>query len=375
MYLTTRCVSGGRISKLDILFIIAALCVFSSLPWVTSQILPDILSSVLLLGLFLLAFCTDQLRRGEFYYVTALTTASTAVHLSHVPIAAGLILLCIGLKIILRPHSAPATRWMAPLLVSFAVAVSSMMAINWMDSRALGLARNSNVFLLAKWIDEGPALSYLNGACPTVGYELCAHVGELRGLTHDDLKWGSDSPFKKVGTFDDLEPEARSIVWATLRAYPLEILQRAFADAARQIVRFEAGDGLSADFARMVAEHLAPIFGSDVAASLVQSRQGQGQLPIEEARRLHIVGLVVGLSFCLWLLIARRPFIPTNLIALNVFVIAGVLWNAIVTGALSGPYDRYLARVIWLVCFVGLLGLCYSARVNRAKQESAAATN
>jgi hypothetical protein len=375
LYLTTRCVSGSRIRKLDILFIIASLCVFSSLPWITSQILPDVLSSVLLLGIFLLAFCTDQLRRGELFYVAALTTASIAAHFSHVPIAAGLILLCIGVKVVLGQYSVRLARWMAPLLVSFVVAVSSMMAVNWVDSRALGLARNSNVFLLAKWIDEGPALSYLSRACPTAGYALCARLTELRGLSHDDLKWGWDSPFKKVGTFDDLEPEARSIVWATLRAYPLEILQRAFADAARQIVRFEAGDGLSSDFARMVAEHLAPIFGSDVAASLVQSRQGQGQLPIEEARRLHIVGLAFGLSFCSWLLIARRQLIPTNLIALNVFVIAGVLWNAIVTGALSGPYDRYLARVIWLVCFIGLLGLCYCARVSWAKQESAAATN
>ena len=36
---------------------------------------------------------------------------------------------------------------------------------------------------------------------------------ELGGLliTHDDLKWGRDSPLKKVGTFDELEPEARTI--------------------------------------------------------------------------------------------------------------------------------------------------------------------
>ena len=26
-------------------------------------------------------------------------------------------------------------------------------------------------------------------ACPTAGYALCAHVEELNGLTHDDLKW------------------------------------------------------------------------------------------------------------------------------------------------------------------------------------------
>ena len=43
---------------------IAGLCVFTSLPWVTGQIMPDLFSPVLLLGTFLLAFCGDQLRRG-----------------------------------------------------------------------------------------------------------------------------------------------------------------------------------------------------------------------------------------------------------------------------------------------------------------------
>lgn len=56
--------------------------------------------------------------------------------------------------------------------------------------RGIGFARNSNVFLLAKWVDEGPALTYLTRACPTAGYALCAHLEELKGLTHDDLKWG-----------------------------------------------------------------------------------------------------------------------------------------------------------------------------------------
>jgi hypothetical protein len=363
LYLTTRCVSGAKIKILDVLFIIAALCVFSSLPWTTGQILPDVLTSVLVLGIFLLGFCADQLRRGELIYLTALTAISIAAHFSHVPIAAGLILLCLGLNIVLGQHSFRPARQAATLLIPFAAAVTSMLAVTWANSGTIGLARNSNVFLLAKWIDEGPALSYLKRACPTAGYALCAHVEELNGLTHDDLKWGWDSPFKKIGTFDELEPEARSIVRATLRAYPMEILQGAVADAARQLVRFEAGDGLSPDFARLVAEHLGPIFGADVARSLIESRQGQGQLPIAEARKLHIVGLVFGLGFCVWLPIARRE-LPTKLLALYVFVSTGIIWNAIVTGAISGPYDRYLARIIWLVCFVGLLHLCYDARAH-----------
>jgi hypothetical protein len=370
LYLTTRCVSDGSISKPEILLIIAGLCVFSSLPWITGQILPDVLSPVLLLGMFLLAFCGDQLRRGELLYVGALTTAGIAAHLSHMPIAFGLILLCLGLKPIFAPKQIDIWQWAALLLIPFVVAVCSMLAVTWVDSRGIGFARNSNVFLLAKWVDEGPALTYLTRACPTAGYALCAHVEELKGLTHDDLKWGWNSPFKKVGTFDELEPEARTIVWATLVAHPFEILQRAMVDAGRQLLRFQAGDGLSRDFARMVAGHLAPVFGAGIEKSLIESKQGQGRLPIAEARQLHIAGLIFAAGICFWTIKARRQGLPRKLIALWVFVLLGIVWNAIVTGALSGPYDRYLARVIWLVCFAALIALCSVARVRQPGQNS-----
>ncbi len=111
LYLTSRCVSDSRVGKLESLLVIAALCVFSSLPWITGQIMPDVLSSVLLLGIFLLAFCTRQLLRRELFYVGALTTTSITAHLSHVPIAFGLIVLCAGLKVILGQYSARSIRW------------------------------------------------------------------------------------------------------------------------------------------------------------------------------------------------------------------------------------------------------------------------
>lgn len=361
--LTTRCVSDGRITKPDILLIIAGLCVFSSLPWITGQILPDVLSPVLLLGMFLVAFCRDQLRQGELLYVCALMAVGIAAHFSHVPIAFGLILLCMGMKPIFAPNQIGIWHWATLLLMPFIVAVCSMLAVTWVDSRGIGFARNSNVFLLAKWVDEGPALSYLTRACPTARYALCAHVEELKGLTHDDLKWGWNSPFKKVGTFDELEPEARRIVRATLLAHPFEILQRAAVDAGRQFFRFQAGDGLSQDFARLVAGHLAPVFGPGIEKSLIESKQGQGRLPIAEARQFHTAGLIFAAGICFWSMKARRRALPRKLVTLCVFVVLGIIWNAIVTGALSGPYDRYLARVIWLVCFAAFIAFFYVARV------------
>ena len=63
-------------------------------------------------------------------------------------------------------------------------------------------------------------MAYLVQACPTVQYSLCAYMDELTGVNQNDLKWSGGSPFYKVGGFDQLEPEARHIVWATLRTYP-----------------------------------------------------------------------------------------------------------------------------------------------------------
>jgi hypothetical protein len=62
----------------------------------------------------------------------------------------------------------------------------------------------------------------------------------------------------------------------------------------------------------------------------------------------------------------KRPF--RSRLALQMFVVAGIVLNAIVTGALSGPYDRYLARVIWLILFVGLVCICCIMRVHTHKQ-------
>jgi hypothetical protein len=64
-------------------------------------------------------------------------------------------------------------------------------------------------------------------------------------------------------------------------------------------------------------------FGSEVGTSLIRSRQGQGRLPIADARRLHLVGLVFGLCFCCWLIMAGRRAVPGGLVGLSVFVIAG----------------------------------------------------
>ena len=72
--------------------------------------------------------------------------------------------------------------------------------------------------------------------------------------------------------------------------------------------------------------------------------------------RLHIVIALAGVAACVLLLplaIIRRArcrvFLLAVLIALPV--------NAMVTGALSTPHDRYQSRMMWLPPFIAVISL------------------
>jgi hypothetical protein len=49
------------------------------------------------------------------------------------------------------------------------------------------------------------------------------------------------------------------------------------------------------------------------------------------------------------------------MLGLVLAVLVGVTVNAAVTGALSGPHDRYQARIAWLLPLAGLLALSATA--------------
>jgi hypothetical protein len=195
---------------------------------------------------------------------------------------------------------------------------------------------------------------------------LCRQLSELEGKSHDALKWGGDSPLKKIGTFDELEPEARKIVVGTLISRPYEVLSDAFFTAALQLSRFQTGKGLTQEFARWVGEHVGRIYGAEVGEPFSESKQARGELPIKNFRYLHLIGLSASAGLWLWLLIFRRHALTPEIRLLFAFTFGALVWSAGATAALSGAYDRYFARIIWVVCFVALVGLLQVGRLRRA---------
>lgn len=352
IHLFLRCTSSASSSV--VVLSVLLLCLFSSLPWVSGQILPDVFTSVMVLGLFLLAFCASCLSRGELYSLIAITTIAVGTHLSHVPIATGLVILCLLIRSRSGPHRFGLKQTVLLTAGPLVVAIATLLSVNLLASGQVGLSRNSNVFLLAKWIDEGPALAHLRNNCPEAGYALCDYLDALDGKTHDELKWAWDSPFYKVGGFDQLEPEALVIVRRTFAEHPLEILFHSAMGASDQLLRFATGDGLTPEYAKMVAPYLNGIFPSEVAESILASRQATGTLLVEQFRHLHFVVLAACLAFCTLCAAFWWRALPKPLRLFYVYLPLAILWNAAVTGGLSGPFDRYLGRIIWIIPLVAL---------------------
>ena len=96
--------------------------------------------------------------------------------------------------------------------------------------------------------------------------------------------------------------------------------------------------------------------------ALQGSRQQTGHL-VADARQfvpLHLAAMLASVLGMALLLVFRWQRLPAPAAALAVLVLAAVVANAGIAGALSGPAGRYQARIVWLLPFTAtsmLMGL------------------
>ena len=315
-----------------------ALALGSAAPWFASSLMPDILAPVTVLCLFLLGFAPAPLRGWK---VIALATFAIAAHLAHLIIAAA----CIALFLVLRPRAA---RRAAPPL---AAALALLMITNLIGHGRLGISPYGAVFALARLAADGPSRDYLRENCPAAGYHLCAWADRLP-TDSDAFLWDPDGPAWSIeGGAPALAPEASRIVIATIATRPLAVARAALANTALQLTQVKLGDTLGNYWLdETVGLRLRSYFPASEESRFHAARQFRDQLT-EIATPLnapHAALLMLGALATILIAIRCRWHTP-RLAALAAAVLVGVLGNAFATGALSGPHDRYQARIAWLL--------------------------
>lgn len=344
--------SLGGVDPGQHLLLCTGLAAATAAPWFAALLLPDWLAPALVLALFLLGFARDDLGRAERAGVLLLALLAAAAHLSHLPIAAALVLLVL----VLRRDWRPALRCALPLMGALAL----LLATNaWAHGR-WALSPYGAVFALARLVADGPAARTIAARCPEVGWQLCRWAGRLP-RDSDDFLWSGEGPVwaprtdgARPGGPISLAPEAAAILAETLRREPLGVLRAMAANAWRQLGMARVGDTLGPEnLQASVARELALGFPLAEQARFAASLQARGELPAMAAPFLvlHPAALLLGAAGTL--LAWWRSSGPR--LGLVLCVLVGLGANAVATGALSGPHDRYQARIAWLLPLAALL--------------------
>jgi hypothetical protein len=210
---------------------------------------------------------------------------------------------------------------------------------------------------MARMIEDGPGYRYLRATCPRNGFTVCAYLDRLPVAANLFL-W-DPSP---RGVFSAVPPPVRRalaaeqtrFVIAVLDDEPWMELRDAVRDVGVQLTmtglqEFQYPDALKQSFEKKIpAAHLE---------RMKESAAYRGTMPIGPFSFVTGVALglavIVVLAALFWPLLRRM--LPPQLVAVTAWIVAGVIVNSMVCGILSGPHDRYAARVAWVLPLAALL--------------------
>ena len=332
--------------------ICAVLAVGSAAPWFACFVMPDVFAPVTVLSLFVLA-TGDGRWGGSKGAALLLATVAIASHLTHLVIAAA----CLPVILLVRPRRVLLCA--APL----AGALAWLVACNAVGNGVVGVSPYGSVFALARLQADGPATDYLRTVCPQAGLRLCHWVDRLP-MDSDVFLWDPDGPVW-AGHFGPtlFAPEAAAAVRATVAFEPVQVARAALLNTLRQLGRNRLGDTLTPIYLRVtVGLLLRTYFPAAEQTRFAGSLQLAGGLaavasPLAGLQTVLLLFGAAGSVAAAGLAWRRSP----DLAALSLLVLAGVGANAFATGALSGPHDRYGARIAWLLLLPPLYGLALTA--------------
>jgi hypothetical protein len=326
----------------------------TTLPFFSTFMMPDLFSGLILLSAtaLLLFWRQDSRARRSFWF--AVTTAAALCHSTNIPILLAMVTLGILFHFLVRlPRP-----WLAAgsILLAASCGVAGEAIFSAGVKYALDAPPIRPPFVTARLTADGPGTRYLKETCPGNGFILCRYAARLP-LPSDHFLWSNssvDGVFRAAPAVQrrQMAADETRFVLATLRRFPVETMLSFAIGARRQIKQVGLSEFNYGWIERgFFFNHLPrPIF-EDVSKTRAFSLSMPAAAFAKTARILAIISLAI----CLLVVMDRK--ISSTLRLAIALIICGVIVNAFICGGLSGAHDRYQARVLWLLPWIGYLAL------------------
>ena len=322
----------------------AAVCVtMTALPWTVSFLMPDILAAVAILCAMIVAARLDRIGLIGKLFVFGAATLAALSHYGHPPLYIAASTAALLALLAQRRLSFLAVALTVGPLVATAVA-SLGVAEAVFDEPSLAPRRLP--LLLARSIEDGPALWHLQAHCDDYNYAVCEIWGHEIPNDLGSILWSRDGLMKKATDeqMDRIRDEEFLILGRSLMEFPFEQTWSFAGNAVRQTIMI----GLADMSWGRVTEDADGRFVREASGS----RNASGLSGVGLAQKAVVLGSVGLIAFWFFkdgLRVGDRER------ALLFVAIVGLLANAAIFGGLSAPVDRYQARVIWIVPLLAAL--------------------
>src|SRR5215470_8007667 len=348
LQLTLRVLGMGE--PLRLLGIGIVLVLTTTLPFLASMLLTDIFAGLSVLALYVMVLHGGRTSGIEKCALFAFVAFSAASHSATLAVLLGLCALGLVAWLFMREHVPGAgllQGWLS-LLAGAGMLLSANLAL----SGELAWTPGGYGVAFGRMLQDGIVAQYLRDHCAQEKLKLCPYRNALPD-TADQFLWGN-SMFNTLGRFKGMNDEMTHIVQRSLAEYPAWQAEAALAATARQLTMVATGEGTTAWLG-----HTYGIFERYLPAQVKPMRAANQQrrhLDFTEINYLHVPVALTATLLVAAIFAWRwwwRGFDDLTWLAATVSF--AVLGNAFVCGVISGPHDRYGARLAWLPTLVVLI--------------------
>ncbi len=326
----------------------------TSASFYVSFLMPDMFAAVTLLACATLIGARG-LRPVEYGLWTALLAFSLACHSSHVLIAGAF--LVVALIIDLARRSWSNVRGLAVIGVCLLIAGAAEAAFGMAVTRLVGAPPLRPPFLMARAIEDGPGYAYLRDTCPGNGFKVCEFLPRLP-MSAEQFIWSRDPPgifpLVSADVRRQLSAEQLRFVVAVFRHDPAALIRASSGDVLRQFTLMSLPEFNSTN--HFEHDSFTAKIPPNYRGPFRESAAYRGVMPVGAAFMVQLVVFIAAATGLLLLLVwpRLRHRLDSRQLGMVGLVILGIALNGSICGMLSGPHERYEARVAWLVPFAAL---------------------